>query len=262
MTQDPAAPPLLHVRGLTKRYGPTLALDGLDLEVRAGEWFLFLGPNGAGKSTTMRLLMGLGEPTAGEMSVVGCDPWRQGPEVRRRVGFLSEDFHPYEFLSGREYLQFVGDMFGLDPAARDRKVEDLLALLDLAGSADRMTREYSHGMRKKLGIAAALLHDPKLLILDEPTAELDPRTSDLIRMVLRGLADAGVAVVMSTHILGTAEKHCDRVGILHQGRLVRCGTTAELLAEYPGHTLEELFLRVTGAADPAVVKSYLERRPS
>lgn len=251
---------MIETRGLTKRFGKHVVLDGLDLDVRAGEWVLYLGQNGAGKSTTMRLLMGLSEPTSGAARVLGLDPWREGAEVRRRVGFLPEDFQPYDYLTGREYLQFVGDLFDLPRTARDRRADELLELLDLTGAAHRYAREYSHGMRKKLGIAAALMHEPRLLVLDEPTAELDPRTSDLIRMVLRGLADAGTGILMSTHILGTAEKHCDRVAILHQGRILRCGRAADIVAEFPGLSLEEAFLRLTGSADDGKVRSFLERR--
>ncbi len=253
---------MIETRGLTKRFGKHLVLDELDLQVRAGEWVLYLGQNGAGKSTTMKLLMGLGEPTAGTARVLGLDPWRQGPEVRRRVGFLPEDFHPYDYLTGREYLQFVGDLFDLGRERRDRRADELLELLDLGEAAHQFTREYSHGMRKKLGIAAALMHEPRLLVLDEPTAELDPRTSDLIRLVLRGLADAGTGILMSTHILGAAEKHCDRAAILHEGKLLRCGSPAEITAQFPGLSLEEVFLRLTGTADAEKVKSFLEKRPS
>ncbi|MCZ6794392.1 MAG: ABC transporter ATP-binding protein [Planctomycetota bacterium] len=251
---------MIETRGLTKRYGKSLALDGLDLEVASGEWLLYLGPNGAGKTTTLRMLMGLAEPTAGRARVLGFDPIREGHRLRRAVGYLPDDFEAYEFLSGREFLQFIGDMHGIERRSRDRKADHLLDLLDLADDGRRPTREYSHGMKKKLGLAAALIHDPRVLILDEPTAELDPRTSNVIRQVLRGITDRGAAVLMSTHILGTAEKHCDTVAILDRGRLIRCGTPEELLRDSPGSSLEDVFLQLTGSADEGKVESYLEGR--
>lgn len=251
---------MIETTGLTKRYGDKLALDGLDLSIGEGEWFLCLGPNGAGKSTTMKLLLGLAEASGGSARVCGFDPWRQGPSLREVVGYLPEDFAPYDHLTGREQLQFVGDMHALSRRERDRRADDLLDLLGLVEAAGDMCREYSHGMRKKIGLASALIHEPRLLVLDEPTAELDPRTSDLVRQVLRGLADRGTTVMMSTHILGQTEKECDRVGILHEGRLALCGTTEELVAAHPGCTLEQVFLRVTGEAEEAKIQSWLEGR--
>ncbi len=251
---------MIEARGLTKRYGEKLALDELDLAIGAGEWFLYLGLNGAGKSTTMQLLMGLTGRTAGAARVAGFDPWREGSALRRAVGYLPQDFTPYDYLTGRENLRFVGDMHGLARVDRDRRADRLLELLDLDVDAERLTRDYSHGMRKKLGLAAALIHEPRVLILDEPTAELDPRTSDLVRRVLRGLADQGVTVMMSTHILGTTEKHCDRVGILHAGRLLRVERPADLAAEFPGRSLEDVFLELTGGAEGDPVRTWLEER--
>ena len=251
---------MIEVRGLTKRYGSLTALDGLDLSIGRGEWLLYLGLNGAGKSTTMKLLTGLAERSAGAAEVAGFDPWSQGAALRRVVGYLPEDFRPYDYLTGRENLQFVGDMHGLRRRERDRRADSLLELFGLADVGGQSTQEYSHGMRKKLGLAAALIHEPAVLLLDEPTAELDPRTRAEARGVLRGLADHGVTIMMSTHILGTAEKQCDRVGILHRGRLALLGTTAELLAESPGLSLEEVFLELTGQADEDELRRYLGER--
>lgn len=251
---------MIQIQSLSKRYGELVALDRLDLEIQPGEWFLYLGLNGAGKSTTMRLLLGLAEPSGGRASVAGFDPWREGPALRAAVGYLPEDFLPYEHLTGREYLQFVGDMHRLGRRDRDRRAGSLLELLDLEEAADVHASQYSHGMRKKLGLAAALLHEPKVLVLDEPTAELDPRAASLVRGVLRGLADRGVTIMMSTHILGVAEKQCDRVGILHRARLAALGSTDEILSAYPGLSLEQVFLRLTGAADEAKIKNWLEER--
>lgn len=251
---------MIETNGLTKSYGSKRALDGLDLRVEDGEWFLLLGLNGAGKSTTMRLLTGLAEPSAGTALVAGLDPFREGPAVRGRIGYLSEDFAPYEYLTGREYLQFVGDVHGIERAERDRRADRLLELLDLGDASRELCAGYSHGMRKKIGLAGALIHEPRALVLDEPTAELDPRSSDRVRRVLRGLADRGVTVLMSTHILGTVEHHCDRVGILHDGRLACVGRPDELVAASGDASLEALFLSVTGEADDEKVRAYLEGR--
>lgn len=251
---------MIQIQALSKHYGELVALDRLELEIQRGEWFLYLGLNGAGKSTTMRLLLGLAEATAGGARVAGCDPWREGPALRAKVGYLPEDFTPYEHLTGREYLQFIGDMHRLGRRERDRRASALLELLDLEDAAEVHASQYSHGMRKKLGLAAALLHEPEVLVLDEPTAELDPRAASLVRGVLRGLADRGVTIMMSTHILGVAEKQCDRVGILHRARLAAVGTTDEILAAHPGLSLEQVFLHITGAADEAKIQTWLEER--
>lgn len=251
---------MIETHQLTKRFGSQTAVSNLNLEIRPGEWFLFLGPNGAGKTTTLRMLMGLSRPSEGSVRIAGLDPIEAGHKVRALTGYLADDFEPYDYLSGREYLQFIADMHQVPHKEQRSRIDHVLDLLELGEAAARQTRDYSHGMKKKLGMAAALLHTPSVLILDEPTAELDPRTSKLIRMILRGLADQGAAIIMSTHILGSAEQHCDRVGIIDQGTLVRCGTPAELVAEFPGLTLEDVFLELTGIADESKVNAFLNSR--
>jgi ABC-2 type transport system ATP-binding protein len=251
---------MIEIEGLSKTYGAHTALDGLTLTVARGELFFYLGPNGAGKTTTLRVLAGLLRPTSGRARVAGFDPLREGPALRRAVGYLSDEFVPYEYLTGREYLAFVADMHGLPARDAGVRVERLLDLLDLASAGDRLTREYSHGMRKKLGLAAALIHEPSVLLLDEPTSELDPRSTRLVHEILRGVADQGCCVLVSTHLLGRAATHGDRVGMLAHGRLACCGAPSELLAEHPGRTLEDLFLEVTGQGDRAKLEAFLAAR--
>jgi len=248
---------VIRTGGLTKRYGPRTALDALDLTIEEGEWCLYLGPNGAGKSTTLKLLVGLARPDAGRARVAGLDPWRDGPRVRRVVGYLPEDYQPHAYLTGREVLELVGDVFGMPRRARDARIEGLLDLLDLGAAADLPTRGYSHGMRKKLGLAVALIDAPGVLVLDEPTAELDPRTSDLIRRVLRGLADRGTTILMSTHLLGDAALLADTVAMLDRGRLVERGPIRDVLARHDETSLERVFLSLTGAADERKIASFL-----
>lgn len=251
---------MIEIQALTKTYRDRQALQELTLAIQPGELFLYLGPNGAGKTTTLRMLAGLLRPSSGTMRVAGCDPLRQAQELRRRVGYLSDDFLPYEHLTGFEYLQFVADMHSIDRTTRDQRAERLLDLFDLTAAAARMTREYSHGMRKKLGLASALIHEPQVLLLDEPTSELDPRSAQLVHRVLRGLADQGCCILVSTHILGRAEKLCDRVGMLLNGKLVLCGAPDELLEGEPHESLEELFLEVTGRTDRGKIDAYLADR--
>jgi ABC-2 type transport system ATP-binding protein len=251
---------MIETNQLTKNYGAHPAVLNLDLHIHPGEWFLFLGPNGAGKTTTLRMLMGLCRPSHGTVRVAGFDPIEEGHRVRSITGYLADDFEPYDYLSGYEFLQFVADMHQIPRREQSARIGHVLDLLELEDASSRQTRDYSHGMKKKLGMAAALLHAPSVLILDEPTAELDPRTSKLIRMILRGLADQGAAIIMSTHILGATEQHCDRVGIIDKGTLVRCGTPDELVAEFPGASLEEVFLQLTGIADEEKIAAFLKNR--
>jgi len=232
--------------GLVHRYGDRSVLAGLDLEVRAGEWMLLLGSNGAGKTTTTRILMGLLAPDAGRATIGGLDVRRAADALRRRVGYLPEQGRPYPFLSGREYLGFVADMHAVPRAEVRGRVGELLELLDLGTHADAPIGRYSLGLARKLGLAAALLPRPSVLVLDEPTANLDASSAHRVREVLGALAQAGTTILMSTHILGLVEKQCHRLAILHRGRVELVATPAELEARYPGQTLEQVLLGLTG----------------
>ena len=231
---------------LTKRYGEFLAVDRLSLEVARGEVFGFLGPNGAGKTTTIRMLMGILVPTSGQAQVESWDCQGDRVEVARRVGYLPDNPIFYDYLRGREILEFVGEMHGLPRAEAVARAGRLLADLALADAADEFAVNYSTGMKKKLGLCCALIHDPPVLVLDEPTNGLDPRAAREVQDRIRSSAADGKTVFLSTHLLDMAERLCHRVGIIDGGRLVAVGTVEELRAQQrAGSSLEEVFLKVT-----------------
>jgi ABC-2 type transport system ATP-binding protein len=233
---------------LSKTYGSFTAVSDLELTVNSGEVFGFLGPNGAGKTTTIRMMMGILVPTSGRITIDGLDCQRDRVEVKRRVGYLPDNPIFYDYLRGAEILEFVGEMHGQSQSEARRRAGALLASLALDDAAEEYAVNYSMGMKKKLGLACALIHDPSVLILDEPTNGLDPRASREVQERLRLSADQGKTIFLSTHLLDMAEKLCDRVGIIDKGRLVAVGPLPELQAKVdPGGSLEEVFLRVTHA---------------
>ncbi|MBE3575047.1 MAG: ABC transporter ATP-binding protein [Firmicutes bacterium] len=223
------------------------AVDGLDLTVRTGEIYGFLGPNGAGKTTTIKMIVGLLLPDQGRVEVDGFDVVQRPLEAKRRIGFVPDNPDLYERLSGREYLNFVADVYGIPSGERARRAEELLEVFELTGAVDDRIESYSHGMKQKIAVTAALLPRPPVLILDEPMVGLDPRASHLFKEIMREHCDAGGTVFFSTHILEVAERLCDRVGILHHGRLIAEGTMDELRRQHQAgdKTLEDLFLRLT-----------------
>jgi ABC-2 type transport system ATP-binding protein len=230
-------PPAVEAHGLTKRYGDVLALDALDLAVPEGAVFGFLGPNGAGKTTTLRLLTGLGHPTAGSAMVAGVPVGRGGLDLAARTGYLDQDPRFYSWMSGRELLTFVGRAYGLAGAALRSRVDEVLEIVGLAEAARRRVGGYSGGMRQRLGVGQALLPRPAVLFLDEPVSALDPEgRRDVLELIgrLRGTA----TVFMSTHILTDVERICDRVAILDRGRLVTEAPIEELLARHARPILE------------------------
>lgn len=249
---------MIQTHGLTKRFGTVVAVDDLNLSVAGGEIFGFLGPNGAGKTTTIRLLVGLLRPTRGRALVGGYDVQQQPLEAKALIGYLPDHPFLYEKLTGREFLRFVARLYEREPAEAGRRTGDLLRLFELEERADDLVQGYSHGMRQKLALAAALLHEPQAFFLDEPTAGLDPRSARQIKDLLRHLAHRGTAVFMSTHILEVAERMCDRVGIIDQGQLIACGTLTDLRREGRGSTLEEIFLQLTGGPEIEELARYLE----
>jgi ABC-2 type transport system ATP-binding protein len=252
------APWMIEARGLTKRYGEALAVDNLDLQVRAGEIFGFLGPNGAGKTTTIKMLVGLLRPTGGQARIGGYDIQEQPLQAKALIGFVPDTPFLYEKLTGIEFLRFIGRLYNLDPKAADQRSQELLAMFDLADRAGDLVQGYSHGMRQKLTLAAALIHDPRVFFLDEPTVGLDPKSARQVKDLLRQLTSRGTCIFMSTHILEIAERMCDRVGIIDRGRLIACGTMEELRAAGGTGTLEDIFLQVTGGAEVAEMAKHLE----
>lgn len=239
---------MIEVEGVEKRYGEVRALGGVGFVVRPGEVFGLLGHNGAGKSTLAKVLTGLLRPDAGRAAICGHDVVQRPQEARTRFGYLPEESVLYEELSAREHLELFGALRGLDPAAARSRGERLLDFLDLAEAADRPVETYSRGMRRKTSIAVTLIGDPEALLFDEPTGGLDPDGAYRFAELLAELKRRERTVIVNSHILGLVEKRCDRIGVLEQGRLLACGTVAELRAEagLPDADLEDLMLHLTG----------------
>ncbi len=252
--------PLIQTRNLVKRYGDKVAVDDISFDVRAGEIFGFLGPNGAGKTTTIKIIVGLLRPTSGSVMVAGYDVQQQPTQAKASSGYVPDTPNLYAKLTGRELLRFVGDLYDLDRQLATRRVDELLRTFDLTSAADDTIDSYSHGMQQKTALAAALMHDPKVLVLDEPTVGLDPKSARLIKDILRQMAERGTAVFLSTHILEIAERMCDRIGIINQGKLIAAGTMEELRAlDQSGQaSLEDIFLSLTGGTEEAEIAEILK----
>jgi ABC-2 type transport system ATP-binding protein len=233
----PEAAVPLETRGLTRRFGPITAVDALDLSVRSGEIVGFLGPNGAGKTTTLRLCSGLLKPEHASL------------DARARLGLVPDRPFLYERLSAREMLELVAALYRVPPALARERGEAMLEALGLGDAADRLIEGYSQGMRQKVAVAAALLHDPPLVMLDEPLSGLDPRAARALKDLLRDRARRGHGVLVSTHLLDVAERLCDRVVFLHHGRKLAEGTLAELRGAGSQATLEDMFLELTREAE-------------
>ena len=232
---------------VSRSYGRKVAVDRLTLSVPAGQLFAFLGPNGAGKTTTIKMLVGLMRPGAGQVRVCGFDVARQTREACRNLGYVPDVPYLYDKLTGREFLQFIAGMHGLTADQTRRGLDEQVAAFELAEFLDHLTETYAHGMKQRLVFAGAMLHSPPVLVIDEPMVGLDPRSTRLVKDLLRAKVRAGVCVFMSTHLLDVAEQISDRVGIVARGRLLRAGTIAELRHEMARQhgTLEQLFLELT-----------------
>jgi ABC-2 type transport system ATP-binding protein len=234
---------------LSKSYGSFDAVRHLSFSVGRGEVFGFLGPNGAGKTTTIRMVMGILVPSGGRVSVDNLDCQKNGTEVKRHVGYLPDSPIFYDFLKGREILEFVGAMHGQSRSDARRNAERLLDELALDEASEEYAVNYSMGMKKKLGLACALIHDPKVLILDEPTNGLDPRAAHEVQERLHRSAEEGKTIFLSTHLLDMAQRLCSRLGIIHRGELVADGAFENLREHIvPGGSLEEVFLKMTESA--------------
>ena len=235
---------MIEFDGLAKRYGDYQAVSPLHLSVRRGEVFGFLGPNGAGKTTTIRMMMGILVPSAGRVLIDGLDCHRDGAEVKRHVGYLPDNPIFYDYRRGREIRRFVGEMHGLARRAAAARADALLDEFGLDEVSEEYAVNYSMGMKKKLGLACALVHDPAVLILDEPINGLDPRAARDVQDLLVRRAVAGKTIFVSTHLLDMAQRMCDRVGIIHRGTLTATGTLDELRDD-ASTSLEEVFLKLT-----------------
>jgi ABC-2 type transport system ATP-binding protein len=260
-TGETTAPIL--TRGLTKRYGDIVAVDSLDLEIEAGEIFGLLGQNGAGKTTTILMLLGLTEPTSGRARVVGLDPARHPLEVKRRVGYLPDSVGFYGALTGRENLRYTARLNGLPEREAEARIDEVLDQVNMAARADSKTDEYSRGMLQRLGIADALVKSPEILILDEPTAAIDPIGVVEILDLLRQLADEhGITILLSSHLLSQVQSTCDRVGIFAAGRLIGVGTVDELSKRFGEPSARiEVTLEGTGASADAQAAKALGAIP-
>lgn len=238
---------------LTRRFGALTAVDEMDLQVVVGQFFGFLGPNGAGKSTTIKMLTGLLAPTAGRMELLGVDFAAHPVEVKRQIGVVPEGMGLFERLTGVEYLRFVGRMYGLDRGTTEKRAQELLEFMQLADRERTLVADYSHGMQKKLALAAAVIHGPRILFLDEPFEGVDALAAGALKALLGRMTERGVTIFLTTHVLEIVERLCSHVAIIHKGKLVAQGSLEELRAGVPGSegeegqkTLEQIFLSIVG----------------
>jgi ABC-2 type transport system ATP-binding protein len=240
---------MIRLTDVSKKYGAKVAVRDLNLHVPPGELFAFLGPNGAGKTTTIKMLCGLLFPTAGTVRVGGFDLSTHGDEARRLISYVPDMPFLYEKLTGREFLQFTCDLYGLEPDHARERIASVVETFRLDDFVDDLTERYSHGMRQRTVFAAALVHEPRLLIADEPTVGLDPKSVRELKVLLRQQTAAGVTVFLSTHTLDIAQELADRIGIIDHGRLLGLGTMADLRKQASSDgSLEDLFLKITEEA--------------
>lgn len=241
----------VNLQNVTKRYNEIVAVNNINLTINTGEIFALLGPNGSGKSTTLKMLMGLVQPTAGDVTVLGIDVDKDAVAIKRQVGYVPESPNVYEFLTGIEYLDFIADIYGISAAEKQQRINEYLKALQLEGREGDMINSYSDGMKKKISLISAFLHKPKLLILDEPLNALDPRSARIVKDYLQSLKAQGVTTILSTHVLEIAEAVCDRIGIMYQGNILALGTMSELrqMSKMESSGLEDIFLKLTGTGD-------------
>jgi ABC-2 type transport system ATP-binding protein len=234
---------------LTRRSGTLVAVENMDLQVTAGQFFGFLGPNGAGKSTTIKMLTGLLAPTSGRVELLGIDFAAHPVEIKRQIGVVPEGMGLFERLTGLDYLRFVGRMYGLDKATTDQRADELLDFMQLADRPKTMIADYSHGMQKKLALAAAVIHGPRILFLDEPFEGVDALAAGALKALLNRMTERGVTIFLTSHVMEIVERLCSHVAIIHKGHLVAQGSLEELRAGIPGDagdkvTLEQIFLSI------------------
>jgi len=249
---------MIEAQSLTKRFPSGSGVSDLTFSVAHGELFVFLGPNGAGKSTTVKMLTGLLDPDTGTARIAGFDSVRDRLSVKLAIGYMAERPYLYDKLTAREYVTFIADVFAVPAALRRRRMTELFAAFEIDDAADHLIETFSHGMRQKTALAAVLIHEPRVLFLDEPTNGLDPRSARIIKDVLRAICDRGATVFMTTHVLEIAEQMCDRVAILDQGNLVALGTLADLRGTtgLVDGSLEDVYLALTGVAETPTLSLY------
>jgi ABC-2 type transport system ATP-binding protein len=263
--------PTISTQGLTRRFGELFAVSGIDLRVAPGQFFGFLGPNGAGKSTTIKMLTGLLAPTSGRIEILGLDLATHSVEVKRQIGVVPEGMALFGRLTGSEFLNFAGRMYGLDRETAAKRAAELLDFMQLADQPKKLVTDYSHGMQKKLAMAAAVIHGPKVLFLDEPFEGVDAIAAGTLKAMLQGMIARGATIFLTSHVLEIVERLCSHVAIIHRGRLVAQGSLEELRAGVEAQTpaqstenagdgasafrekltLEQIFLRTVGGSRPA-----------
>ncbi len=238
---------MIDFQNISRCYGRKVAVDRLTLSIKPGELFALLGPNGAGKTTTIKMLVGLLRPNEGSIRILGHDIVDETRDATRLTGYVPDELFLYDKLTGREFLEFTAEMRGLGRAETEKRIARENENFNLGEFIDRLAESYSHGMKQRLVFAAAMLHDPKVLVVDEPMVGLDPRHARVVKDLLRSRVDAGTTVFMSTHTLAVAEEIADRIGIVNEGRLHFLGTVSELRSQFasPETSLESLFLRLT-----------------
>jgi len=236
---------------ITKRYGALAAVDSLSLEVPQGEVFGFLGPNGAGKTTTIRMMMGILRPSSGRVFLGGHDVEQEPQKAKALAGFIPDRPFIYEKLTGYEFLQFVGKLHHVESQRLQRRIAELLDHLELTRWKDELVESYSHGMKQRLVVCGALIHEPPILVVDEPMVGMDPKGSRTLKDLFRSLAENGTTVFLSTHSIGVAEEVCHRIGIIQRGRLIACGTMIDLQSQAKNRNgnLESVFLELTEEPD-------------
>jgi ABC-2 type transport system ATP-binding protein len=240
---------MIRLENLTKRFQQVTAVDDVSVRVAPGEIYGFLGPNGAGKTTTIKMLAGIMRPTSGRIFIDGLDLQKHPIEVKGRVGFIPDRPFLYEKLTGLEFMSFMANLYGFNGDGREQRIRQFLELFELTEWGSELVGSYSHGMKQRLIMSSALLHEPRVFIVDEPLVGLDPKGARLIKRIFSKLKNSGLTVFISTHTLGIAEELCDRIGIIQKGKLVAEGTVAELkeLAGQENSHLESIFLHLTGA---------------
>ena len=222
---------MIELKSLTKKYGDYTAVDDLNLSVQKGEIFGFIGPNGAGKTTTIKMIGGILAPSAGTVKITGIDIQQEPEKAKGKIGFIPDRPYLYEKLTGMEFLKFTADLYGVPDDIFSQKAQQNLEMFSLADWSDELIESYSHGMKQRLIMSAALLHDPEVIIVDEPMVGLDPMAILMVKDLFQHLAQKGVTVFMSTHTLAVAEEICNRIGVINKGQLIASGTTADLQRE-------------------------------
>jgi ABC-2 type transport system ATP-binding protein len=238
---------MIELKDLTKKYGEFPAVNDLSLSVKKGEVFGFIGPNGAGKTTTIKMMGGILEPSNGTVTIAGINMQKEPEKAKSKIGFIPDRPYLYEKLTGMEFLRFTADLYGVFEETFQAKASKILQMFSLADWSDELIESYSHGMKQRLIMSAALLHDPEVLIVDEPMVGLDPAAIIMVKDLFRKLAGQGVTIFMSTHTLKVAEDTCDRIGVIHKGSLIAMGTATELQREanVSEADLERVFLNLT-----------------